>query len=541
MTDVKYGVKNKGDRPFLVCDIEVPGFKQHRNGFYFAPLTMKYRRLLSEATGKPPVKMTQGYHWPRPPGINPYPQQKETAEFILTHLRGWILNEMRSGKTLSTCWALDRLFNMKLIKKVLILSPLSIMRNVWQQETFSVMPHKAVFIADDSVDDVHNKLTYLHQDIVVLNHDKLRLCDELLDLWNPDIIIVDEAGGFRSMDSARVDSLTYLLTDDSDTKHRQFRRFMALTATPCPQSPLDLYPLGSIINPSVLPPTFKSFRDRVMYTIKPKNKGGSKARTFYKPKPNIEPYIQSCLVPAMRVRTRDCIDLPETIYSTRKVAYTPVQKKALTQMLRDNRTLITDVVTGNTQNITAANAAVALGKYLQICGGVVLREAKISGAQTRLQEIKSILTELGPAEKTIIMCGYTSIQSYLISSLTASGYESVLMNGTLTTTQREESMRRFRNDPDVKVMVLHPTVGKWGLNLSAANTTIWYLPVYSADEYIQGNARMLAKKSSTKQQTGVIQISGGAIETMLYGRISERASFQETVVSAFNHILEQAA
>ena len=530
-------IKHKDGRPFIITDVPVDGFRPLPDtDYYYAPLNDKHRDLSAEAHDGTKLPWMLGYKYPAPPGIKPYPQQAETAEFMLSNHRAWILNEMRSGKTLSTIWAMDRMFSMQIIKKVLILSPLSIMRPVWQRELFGVMPQKSVYIADDSIEDAVNNLTYMHQDIVIMNHDKLRHCDELLDKWDPCLIVADEAGAFRAFDSSRVNSLKYLTLDTAQTSHRTRRRFLPLTATPCPQSPLDLWSLAQIVNPSVLPATYTTFRDKVMHKIK-----GKKGQVFYKPKPNIEPYVQSCLEPAIRIRTGDCIALPDRIDTTRHVVYTDLQKRQLKQMLQDNRTLISDVVSGNTQNVTAANAAVAMGKYLQICGGVVLHNGapKIAGALNRVNEIKSVVNELGPSEKVIVMCSYTNIQGYLSQQLDKSAITNITMNGSFSGKQRADIVDKFQSPSGPRVIILHPTVGKWGLNLSAANTTIWYLPVYSADEFIQGNARMVSAKSDAKQKTGVIKLSGSPVEDMLYQRIADRASFQETVTSAFDLILKE--
>lgn len=543
---VKHKLIKGEQRPFILSREPLPEFKATKSGIHYAPLRPKYRDILHKDGAVPEDKLpdyTQGYTWPCPPRISPYIHQKITTEFMIQHPRNWILNKMRSGKTLSTIWAIHRMLTMGIIKKILIAAPLSIMRSVWQQELFMVMPNRSVYIADESVEDLYNILTYSDTEIVVINHDKLRHIDETLDQWGFDLMVVDEAGGFRAVQSDRVDALHYILVDTHKTFHRKDRRFIALTATPVPQSPLDIWRLGKIINPQVMPRTLTEYRDRVMHTIRTKTKSGKKI-LIAKPKKGVESYIQSLIKPAIKFKTEDCIDMPKMGYVTRAVHYSPPQKRALRAMENDHVTLIKDLNSGIVDEITAANAAVALSKYLQICGGVVLDaggQPKIVGAKQRCDAIISIADELGPTEKIILFCMFTNVQNYISDTLHKHGIESLMLRGDMTGKERQRAVRNFQEDDEHRVIIIHPEVGKYGLNLSRANTTIWYTPVFSCDQYVQGNARMQAPLDKTRpeedQYTTVVRLSGGDREDQLYARLLDREARQDRITEVFRRLI----
>ena len=69
------------------------------------------------------------YDWPLYKGRHPpYSHQKVMAEFMTLHKRCFNLSEMGTMKTDATCWALDYLKKRGDVKKTVILSPLSTLR-----------------------------------------------------------------------------------------------------------------------------------------------------------------------------------------------------------------------------------------------------------------------------------------------------------------------------------------------------------------------------------------------------------------------------
>ena len=69
------------------------------------------------------------YTWPRPPGFTPFEHQKTTAEFLTTNRKAFCFNEQGTGKTASVIWAVDYLMTIGLVKRVLVICPLSIMKS----------------------------------------------------------------------------------------------------------------------------------------------------------------------------------------------------------------------------------------------------------------------------------------------------------------------------------------------------------------------------------------------------------------------------
>ena len=72
-----------------------------------------------------PSPITRDYDWP---GLyRPFKHQRTTAEFLSVHKRAFCFNEAGTGKTSSVIWAADYLMKQGLVKRVLVICPLSIM------------------------------------------------------------------------------------------------------------------------------------------------------------------------------------------------------------------------------------------------------------------------------------------------------------------------------------------------------------------------------------------------------------------------------
>ena len=75
-----------------------------------------------------PSPIQRDYKWPRPMGFEPFDHQKDTSSFLSLHRRAFCFNEQGTGKTASVIWAADYLLTLGLIKRILVVCPLSIMQ-----------------------------------------------------------------------------------------------------------------------------------------------------------------------------------------------------------------------------------------------------------------------------------------------------------------------------------------------------------------------------------------------------------------------------
>jgi hypothetical protein len=76
------------------------------------------------------------YRWPG--RYKPMAHQITTAAFLTLHKRAFCFSEQGTGKTGSAIWAADYLMEQRVINRVLVVCPVSIMDAAWRNDLFSV-------------------------------------------------------------------------------------------------------------------------------------------------------------------------------------------------------------------------------------------------------------------------------------------------------------------------------------------------------------------------------------------------------------------
>lgn len=77
-----------------------------------------------------PSPITKDYDWPG--RFKPFAHQITTAEFLSLRRKAFCFSEQGTGKTASAIWAADYLMKHGLVRRALVICPLSIMRSAWQ-------------------------------------------------------------------------------------------------------------------------------------------------------------------------------------------------------------------------------------------------------------------------------------------------------------------------------------------------------------------------------------------------------------------------
>lgn len=281
-----------------------------------------------------------GYYY-RYEGRTPFDHQRKTTEFLTLHMRSVVLNQPRTGKTLSSLWAADYLIQQGFVRKVLIVCPLSTVDIVWGQSIFdSMMHHKYAVLHGSRA----KRMRLLKEDVrfFIVNHEGFPIIKDHLP-EDVDLVIYDEAAKMRN--------------PSSPTLYKPFARFVEsrpalriwlLTGTPTPNEPTDAWALCKLIGAKV--PRYTAFRDLVMRKI---------AMWKWVERPEAQEIVSNYLQPSILFRRDDCFDLPDMGYETRRCELSTEQKRLYNDLLKK---LATD---SGGQNITAVNEAAKILKILQ--------------------------------------------------------------------------------------------------------------------------------------------------------------------------------
>lgn len=461
-----------------------------------------------------PSPITAHYEWP---GLyKPFDHQKETASFLTLHRRAYCFNEQGTGKTGSVIWAADYLMKLGVIKRVLVLCPLSIMQSAWQDDLFKFAMHRTCSIAHSYSREKRIQAVNSGSEFVICNFDGLGIIKEAVEQGGFDLIVVDEANAYKTVSTTRWKTLNSILKPNT--------WLWMLTGTPASQSPTDAYGLAKLINPSGVPRFFGSFRDTVMHKI---------TQFKWVPKPNSEKIVHDILQPAIRFTKEDCLDLPDMTYVTRDVPLTAQQMKYY-EIIRKNM-----IALAAGEQITTVNAAANLNKLLQLsCGAVYSDNGEVVefDASSRINELKEVIEEA--SHKVLVFVPYRHAIEIITEELKRSKITTEIINGDVPPTKRTEIFKQFQETPNPRVLVIQPQAASHGVTLTEANVVVWFSPITSVETYLQANARV--HRAGQRNPTTVVHLQGSPVEKKMYKMLQSKIDIHTQMIDLYKNILEDS-
>lgn len=239
------------------------------------------------------------------------PYQEETVEFCLKNKYSIVALDPGLGKTLVALVVAK-----KLGARTLVIVPSFLIFN-WINEIKKFFPEMVVSVFDSS------KRIYppVDSDIVLTTPDLVQRNEEIYNYvfeW-AELVIVDEATCYKTMEAKRTDSFHRLIYENS------VKRCMQLTGTPIQNRVYELYSLVAICNynPEIIEstflnkfPTYIDFADYFSHRVERyvTTKRGRKLVPQWEGKKNISElkskYLKNIYI---RFKSEDVLDLPEEL------------------------------------------------------------------------------------------------------------------------------------------------------------------------------------------------------------------------------------
>lgn len=482
--------------------------------------TLESTKVLRNLGYEVPAPIRSQYAWTG--RYKPFDHQIQMAEFLTMHRRCFNLSEMGTMKTNASLWAADWLMKTGRVRKVLVVSPLSTLVSVWQDDIFDTLPHRTAAVLHSSKD---RRLKYLaaNADFYIINHDGLKIKDVAEAIRKDpeiDLVIVDEAGMFRNPSSGKYKALYKLMTARPDM------RLWLMTGTPCPNAPTDAWGLARLVDPSRVPKFAGAFKTDTMLKVS-QFKWVAKHDAYAK--------AYNAMQPAIRFRKKDCIDLPPVVTIPHSAALTPAQASAVKQLKEH---MITQGAGG--AKITAANAADQINKMRQVmCGALKDPSTGLYHALPHEPRLKALLGAIQAASaKVIVVVPFKGITRILETEVAKAGYSCAVVNGDIPMGKRAEIFKAFKTCADPHVLLCHPAVMAHGLNLTEADTLIFYAPIYSNDEVEQVNERF-NRAGQTRNMT-IVRIGAHPLEWAIYKLTDTRKQAQNGILELYEQAMKDA-
>ena len=450
----------------------------------------------------------------------PYAHQRDMMRVYVASKAAYNYAAMGAMKTSATLWAFDTLRMAGRVDRLLVIAPVSVMTSAWVNDSKKATPHLRCGVLFGSKAKRTKKINDDLDDVLVINHDGTKVVSDALLDWikrHKVMVVCDEATAIARYNTAR----SKVITQIGKVAARRY----VLTATPVAQSLLNAHGYLTFINNCQYPKTLTAFRQEY-FVNNGMHKWIAKVSSFEK--------LQALMAPAIRINTRDVVDLPPNVILHRWPAMTSDQQHAYSVM---EDTLVYEH--DPTTIITAANAAVKLSKLLQVTCGILIGEGDKVVSLPPTGKMEELLTIIEEAQSKVMICvPFTAALDYIVKFLgdKFSPEAVAFINGSVSASKRPEIVDRFQ-DPDdpLTFLVVHPKAAGHGLTLTEADTTVWFSPTTSAESFIQANKRI--DRPGQTRHTRTILMSSTELEKKMYESLLTKGDDNDTFVEIYNSVI----
>lgn len=516
------------DRSLLPELLEIPGATPVANsplvGLPHTTLTLQWLMSKGVMEIPHPIDNPAVFKPARLKGIHDaFEYQLETARYATKYRNSWILSKMGTGKTYSCVLGAELLRACSELGPVIICCPISTIDRVWVKEIFDSYPMRSVGVVTGTK---AKKIAMLQRpyDYYIINHDGIKqpYIMEAVKAMGPSLIILDEATAMKNGSTARFKALKEIYL------YLEGIRLWALTGTPTPNGPSDMYAMQTLIDERTVPSSMKAWKSMTEWQVD---------RYKWVPKKDSAETVRAAMSPAIMFSRKDIPTIGEPVEY--EAPLTKVQQTVFNQVKEE---MIAEYKGAKDHTILAVNAAVKMSKLLQICSGNVYDINQDNVAlenKARLDILTQVCQEVGALHETkvIVFVPFKNAQHQIHKFLNESGYKAALVNGDTKKAARSEIFRKFEDEDDIRVLVAHPKVAAHGLTLIRASVVIWYGPHFSQELYAQGNARV--ERIGQYQDLQLVHIGSHTIEWKVYKTLREKGDNQNAILSLYEQIINE--
>ena len=427
--------------------------------------------------------------------------QKEGANWLATlaqHGFGACLaDDMGLGKTLQ---ALTLLRHRQEKGAALVIVPKSLVLN-WQEEATRFAPELNI-IALDQHDNRQEALTALKAgDVVLLNYGLLGSLQEPLQAHHWSTLIADEAQQIKNATTQRAKILFTLPAD--------FR--LALSGTPVENHLGELWSLFNFINPGLLG-NHTHFKQRF-------GKAARDANHMEQLRGVITPFV------LRRLKRQVLTELPEkteivhhiSLSDEERALYEANRLEALQQMQQAEGHALMQLLS-------------SLTRLRRLCCSPALLLADWKKSQSKLDAAMELIVDaIDNGHRLLVFSQFVELLSLLRQRLEKATLEYCYLDGSCSSKQRQEAVRRFQQAP-VPLFLISLKAGGTGLNLTQADTVIHLDPWWNPAVEDQASDRA-HRMGQTEPVTVYRLVCEGTVEEKIVALHAEKRALADGLLS----------
>ena len=378
-----------------------------------------------------------------------YPHQETGVQWLLSHPRAGLFDDQGLGKTAQVIVAADRLQVDHGVAqprhRMLVIAPSVVVYN-WASEMHRWSPQRRVQVVTTGRTEIDSKAT-----AVIVPHALLLKPAIVSQLRGFEVTVLDEAHFLRNPNAKR----TRAFFLGADAVCRRSPHCWALTGTPMPNNPTELWPMLAGLSPGRLRDeatgklmTYARFRDRFCVTV-PSGYGNGLKVIGVQNAPDLRKRLQGFSL--RRMKTDVLKSLPPIRFGTVVVdaddaagldeqKYRGLSGEALLEELKRGE---------------------AFSTWRRLCG-----LAKVPAAAELLRNDLE-----GGMRKVVVFAHHIEVIARLSELLAEFGVVSI--TGTTPPRVRSVAVTMFQNDPTIRVCLAQIVAGGVGVTLTAASDVVF--------------------------------------------------------------------
>ncbi len=444
------------------------------------------------------------------------PHQLEGTEFLRSNERAALFDEQGLGKSKQLIDAIAAQIEAGALAGALIVCPNGLKTN-WAQEIakFSDLP-TAVFGAGRKAR--RTSFAKLRAAFYVINYEAVNA--ELAALrallrFKPMALVLDESHRIKTPEAKVTDAVLQL--------RASARRRYILSGTPVANKPDDLWSQFYFLDDGeTLGATLSEFRNRY------RNAGGGYVALHD---------LRQRIGRMSKRRLKDtAVSLPVKTIRRLRLKMTGNQLK-LYDSMRNELAVWVESMDGQQVLKEAETILARLVRLAQLASDPSMLDMSYDEQPCKLLALDGLLEEIlsrQSARKVIVWTSFVANVTTLKRRYAP--LRPVSLYGALTGAERDASVRAFKNDPKVKLMVANPAAAREGLTLTEANVAIYLDRTFNLVDYLQSQDR-IHRISQTRDCEIVLLLAKNSIDEFVDFCLEQKTRLARFVQQDVNGIL----
>jgi len=425
---------------------------------------------------------------------------------------------MGTGKTVTALGKIVTWMNTGLIKRTLIVSPLSVIP-AWANDisrftdlTFTIVKG-GLKQKIDAIERSKAPIMLISYDTIPGRKTSQGLILSTLLKKKFDFIICDEVTYIKSRWANRTQAVTYLCD------HIPYHLF--LSGTPITNDPTSIITIYRALDKGeTFGRNFFMARRRFFidvgwpypkWVIKHSMKEEVTKRVYSK---------------AVRVTKDECLDLPPKIFLPRYIELNEAQAQAYSTVASELRKQIE--IEG--EKISIPTVLTKLVKLAQITSGFLYTEDKtIELGRTKIKLLNELLqNELYDHTKIVVFSRWSKEISMVVEEMSKE-WECLVLDGSVPEKQRGLLIKSFQESNRKHIFISNIDVGKFGITLSASSVAVYLSLSFSVEAWLQSQDR-IHRISQTKKCLYIPILASGTIDTYIYNSLRKNLEIAKAIL-----------